>query len=169
MTKMKKAKIKRIPVPPLSDLSRFTSKVDMSKQGCWEWLGCFSSGGYGVYTLHGKIRRHVLAHRVAWVIANEQEIPEGMLVLHHCDNPKCVRPSHLFLGTHQDNQHDKARKGRGCKGIKNGRCVLSEEVVRTIRRVYIPGKFGATRIARALNVNRNSVDHVIQRQTWSHL
>ena len=74
---------------------------------CWEWLGYISSWGYGQIKINGKMQK---AHRASF--AFENKIPNGMLVLHKCDNPKCVRPSHLFLGTNRDNMRDMISKGR---------------------------------------------------------
>ena len=102
-------------------ISVFWSKVRKlpGKDACWEWLaGCYSSG-YGSATYEGKQDR---AHRIAWQLANG-EIPAGMDVLHKCDNVKCVRASHLFLGTQADNNLDKYLKGRcynGPPGIHRG-------------------------------------------------
>src|SRR5712672_3540290 len=76
---------------------------------CWEWTaGCFTNK-YGIKKWHGKKET---AHRVSWII-NYGEIPNGLWVLHKCDNRKCVRPDHLFLGTVQDNADDRERKHRG--------------------------------------------------------
>lgn len=75
---------------------------------CWDWNGATFTDGYGAVSWRGVLRR---AHRVAWEIANGP-IAKGLLVCHHCDNPKCVRPEHLFLGTIQDNTHDMIQKGR---------------------------------------------------------
>lgn len=93
---------------PVDD--RFWSKVD--KHGpragrlgrCWVWIGQKHPHGYGRFQLAG---RRQMAHRVAW-----GDVPDGMNVLHHCDNPPCVRRSHLFLGTQADNMQDSAAKGR---------------------------------------------------------
>lgn len=76
---------------------------------CWTWTGPRGKGGYGVF-LFG--RERVFAHRMAWQLANKKTIPAGMMACHHCDNPPCVRPSHLFLGTAKDNAQDAKRKGR---------------------------------------------------------
>ncbi len=81
----------------------------LSKSGCWEWNGVLNQGGYGRIFINGKGQ---MAHRVSYQLVCGP-IPDGMLVLHKCDNPCCIRPEHLFLGTHQDNSDDMIRKGRG--------------------------------------------------------
>ena len=92
---------------PLYD--RFWEKVRTGK-GCWEWQGGRAAFGHGLIHL-GNGNKLVQAHRVAWELANGP-IPDGLCVLHHCDNPPCVRPTHLFLGTLGDNARDMVAKGR---------------------------------------------------------
>lgn len=82
--------------------------------GCWTWTGSTAGYGYGRVFVDG---RQQSAHRVAWELTNGP-IPEGLIVCHKCDNPPCVRPLHLFLGTHKDNSQDMVRKQRG-PGQKN--------------------------------------------------
>jgi hypothetical protein len=77
--------------------------------GCWVWSGATNRKGYGVYIFRGK---YVGAHRVAWTLFRGP-IPDGLFVLHRCDNPPCLNPDHLFLGTHNDNMIDMVLKGRG--------------------------------------------------------
>lgn len=94
------------PVPePWQD--RFWRKV-VKGDGCWLWTGHRGSGGYGRFWLNGK---QVLAHRTSWEITNGP-IPDGLYACHRCDNPPCVKPAHLFLGTALDNAEDRDRKGR---------------------------------------------------------
>jgi hypothetical protein len=88
---------------------RFWRHVDASGD-CWVWTGARSIAGYGKMRL-SRPRQLMDAHRVSWELHNGP-IPDGFLVLHRCDNPPCVRPEHLFLGTHADNAADKIAKGR---------------------------------------------------------
>ncbi len=88
---------------------RFLSLIDRTgPNGCWLWRGRFFRSGYGVFYQAGKYRK---TNRVAWEIF-VGPIPAGLHVLHHCDNPSCVNPAHLWLGTHSDNMADKVAKGR---------------------------------------------------------
>lgn len=89
--------------------------------GCWNYTGWKDSSGYGNFKhQRNNVTTIYRAHRLAWELQNNQEIPEGMFVCHHCDNPACINPEHLFLGTAQDNSDDKHRKGRGFKGQPPG-------------------------------------------------
>ena len=88
-------------------MKRFWDKVDKTGE-CWIWTAYTKTDGYGQFKFDGKMRG---AHRMAWLLTNG-EIPDGMLVCHTCDNPSCVNPNHLFLGTNQDNADDKMNKGR---------------------------------------------------------
>jgi hypothetical protein len=87
---------------------RFWSHVEI-RNGCWEWTASRDPHGYGKAT--DAKRRGAMAHRLAWKIMYGP-IPPGLLILHRCDNPPCVRPAHLSLGTHSDNMKDMAAKGR---------------------------------------------------------
>lgn len=104
--------------------TRFFDQVKINlRNGCWEWVGTLSSAGYGELQLGSRKHRkkHDLryfksyAHRYSYEMHFRTKIPAGLYCCHHCDNPKCVNPSHLFLGTNSDNQLDCVKKGRAKK------------------------------------------------------
>src|ERR1039457_5628606 len=109
-------------------IERFWEKVQKS-ESCWLWTASTFWDGYGQIGLDGKKMR---AHRLSYEI-NIGEIPEGLLVCHSCDNPRCVRPEHLFLGSQADNAQDMILKERSCRGTKNSQAKLSKEDVVKIR------------------------------------
>ena len=85
---------------------------------CWEWQGYRNKKNYGVTRIGGRNSKAFLAHRLSWTI-HFGEIPHGMHVCHKCDNPPCVNPNHLFIGTNQDNIMDRVAKGRSSKWLLN--------------------------------------------------
>lgn len=92
--------------------TRFWKKVAApDSAGCWNWTAFLDTDGYGHIRLGGRGTPQRPAHRVAWQLFNGP-VPEGLLICHKCDNPRCVNPSHLFLGTHADNLQDMTDKGR---------------------------------------------------------
>ena len=99
--------------------TRFWGYVDITgEEVCWPWIGARDRpNGYGRFSI--KRSRAILAHRFAWILSNGP-IPDGLCVLHRCDNPPCVNPAHLFLGTQADNNVDCVRKGRNAKGERHG-------------------------------------------------
>lgn len=99
-------------------LRRFWDRVQKTKS-CWNWMGCTTSSGYGMVQCRSISQQPLLCHRVAWSITNGP-IPGDLHVLHKCDNPSCVNPAHLFLGTQCDNNRDRDRKGRTASGDSNG-------------------------------------------------
>ena len=89
-----------------------------------------------------------------------------LAVCHHCDNPACVNPAHLFLGTIVENNRDMIRKGRGARGESNGQAKLTLERVLQIRSLYRKGSFGYLRLARQFGLSQSNVRSIIKHQTW---
>jgi hypothetical protein len=149
----------------LTPEERFRLYVRETPQ-CWEWTGYKNEKGYGVINLRGE---RVMAHRMAYELAGGT-IPKGLFVLHHCDNPGCVRPKHLFVGTLADNNADMDRKGRGRRGHNmpgtgNHRAKLTEDDIRAIRASPENGQVLADRYG----VAREHIWAIRQRIFWSHI
>ena len=144
---------------------RFWSRVNKETE-CWNWTGYFVGNRYGRIKLNGKVHR---AHRMSWIIHNG-EIPTGMCVLHKCDNPSCVNPDHLFIGTRADNMADMDAKGRRAnfKGANNGNSKLTEAKVREIR-MWSELGYLQKRIATAYGVSKVNVSAIKHRRSWKHV
>ncbi len=115
-------------------IERFLSNTKITSDGCWEWTGRKNKKGYGRISIFGFTE---LAHRIAYKLF-VGPILDGLHVLHKCDNPGCVRPKCLFLGTNTDNQQDMLKKGRGnkAKGARNHHAKLTDIDVIVIRNLY---------------------------------
>jgi len=142
---------------------RFWSKVIKgADDGCWIWTA-HTHRGYGRISLGvGKVLE---AHRVAYELL-KGPIPEGMHVLHHCDNPICVNPNHLFLGTNADNLHDAAVKYRVGHLNCCGNAKLTYAQVREIRRRYNQGHVTYQRLAEEYGVTHSQIGYIIKGQCW---
>jgi hypothetical protein len=135
----------------------FWPRVDKG-EGCWLWTGGVEGGGYGSIKKKG----HHLAHRFSWEL-HYGEIPDGLYVCHKCDNPPCVRPDHLFLGTHQDNMRDMAEKGRRRSG--RGNTKLTKQQVAAIRSRYSPGAVTYEQLGAEYGVSSGAINHIIHNRT----
>jgi len=133
--------------------------------GCWEWCGSLRTDGYG--QMSDRNRRSKAAHRFAW-FATYGEIPEGMHVLHKCDNRICVNPAHLYLGTHADNMRDRSRRSRQARGETNGRAKLSEANVIEIRMLLLEGWL-QKKIAPKFGVDLRTISAIKRGLIWSHI
>ena len=143
---------------------RFWRYVNRTK-GCWQWTAHVDRDGYGHIAYQGTSK---LSHRVSWIIHNG-EIPRGMLVCHHCDNPTCVRPSHLFLGTTLDNSRDTVSKGRSLYGSKNQKAKLTWKSVIAIRRQASSlGCYAASILAKQYGLSCNRMRDAIVGRSWKH-
>ena len=149
-------------------MKRFWDKVAKTDGGCWEWTAS-KFLGYGKFRLNGKLER---AHRVSYLLLID-EIPDGMHVLHKCDNRACVNPDHLFLGTNSDNVADRETKGRGAAQNRRGENhplnKLKENDVRTIRRRYAEGDVSTYELAEEFRVWNTTIGAIINRKTWRHI
>lgn len=144
--------------------TRFWAKVDRTDLfDCWLWTATRIQQGYGHFYIAGRLD---LAHRVAYELTIGP-IPAGLCVLHHCDNPPCVNPAHLWLGTKADNMADCRAKGRrpDVRGENNSRAKLTEENVREIRQDDRVGWI----IAAKYGVSFNTINHIRSRRTWAHI
>lgn|SRR3990167_7131146 len=136
--------------------NRFLSKVEKT-QGCWIWKTARNKQGYGAFG-RGEYK---LAHRASWLF-HVGEFDQSLCVLHKCDNPPCVNPEHLFLGTRDDNNKDKKIKGRASLGFKLPQTKLSKDHVAEIRRLY-NGKYGHTAVlAKMFKVTTKHIRSIVR-------
>lgn len=145
------------------ELARFWSRVQVGEPDeCWSWLACLTTAGYGQIQAGSKM---VYAHRISASIHGME--PKGFCVCHKCDNPSCVNPSHLFLGTHAENMADCRRKGRAAKGGKNGTSKLCAMDIPKIRKRLRDGESQGN-VARSLGVDQTTIWAIAHGKTWVH-
>lgn len=153
-----------------ADINTFWSRVDASGD-CWLWLGPRDKDGYGLFSgsrRNGR-QRHYRCHRFAWHATHGVSAGK-LLVCHHCDNPTCVRPDHLFLGTARDNFHDCLDKGRySPKGAGNASAKLTEQEVARVRELWASGDWTQQAIANDFGLDQTTVSSIVRRKTWSHV
>lgn len=144
-------------------------KVDLfhgiTDEDCWNWTGWKHRSGHG-YVGSGTSGRNVQCHRVSWKLF-KGVIPKGLCVLHKCDNPACVNPSHLFLGTQQDNMRDMNTKDRHAKGERCNLDGLTESDAKKALR--LKGKVSHTELGKRFGVNRATISYLLEGKTWKHL
>lgn len=154
------------------DVRRFRSKVQsVEGEGCWLWRGGIGTGGYGVFWMDG--RQHRATH-VALAIDGRPLKSDRPFALHHCDTPGCVRPNHLYWGTHDDNMTDRRVRGRTARGDRmpharvhgsaHPKAKLTEDDVRAIRTEYRPGLGGV--LMRRYGISQASLWAIVNRRTW---
>lgn len=164
------------------DIKRFWDKVDRSKiEGCWNWTAHKTLFGYGRFSINGRL---VMAHRFSFALLNGY-IPTGINVCHTCDNPTCVNPLHLWLGTTAENSADKIKKGRAnCpkgeqhhmrkypelakRGSENGNSKLTDQNVRDIKTALSIGEFQRP-IAARFRVTQRVISLIKRGESWDHV
>lgn len=159
--------------PDWKEVARFFSRTKLYTNGCWNWTGAAGTNKYGHFV--SKNRGNMLAHRFAYELM-VGEIPEGMFVCHKCDNPKCICPDHLFVGTHADNMKDARDKGRTATGTRNGKYTvpssrlsgekngmakLSDAQVAEIKAAYIPKKVTFKAVADRYGISESHVHAIV--------
>lgn len=149
---------------------RFWEKVRVGgSRSCWDWKGHKHHKGHGQFYFRG--RAHY-AHRISWILTFG-EILNGLCVLHHCDNPKCVNPFHLFLGTQQDNILDMISKGRDRRGIfpgtKSPNAKLTEAKVKRIREFFEVEAATVRELSKMFNVSETLIRRIVKREAWVHV
>lgn len=132
--------------------------------GCWEFQHACASGYGSVWTRRGTMSAHKASY-TAFV----GEVPEGLCVMHSCDNTGCINPEHLELGTPKDNSEDMVFRGRSAVGERNGHAVLSVEQIEEIRAKWRIGGVTQTSLARQYGVSISTVHLIVRHKTWRHL
>lgn len=156
---------------------RFWAKAERQSNGCWFYAGGRDKDGYGIFDMNGKSCR---AHRVALILRRKVIPPKGV-VMHECDNPPCIRPTHLRIATQRENDQDAISKGRRRptesgignfnrqrRGEKHHKAALSNRDVLAIRSSSVLGK-SARSLAKKYGVNKSTISRVVNRETWTHL
>ena len=155
---------------------RFNEKYEVNQEtGCWEWTACTDRHGYGHIQVSNK---KTLAHRVSYLL-HVGEIEDGLSVCHRCDNPKCVNPKCLFLGTHKENMQDMYRKGRrqAVVGERTHQARLRSVDVRAIKKLLLrypvrmrgDGRGINSFLARWFGVNVSCISLIIEGRNWQHI
>lgn len=155
---------------PNTEKNRFYSKILMpkSEDGCMEWIGCINQCGYGHFRNINPITkkaRSLLAHRFSYIL-NFGEIESDKVICHHCDNPKCVRPDHLFMATQIENIRDRDKKRRTSMGITRSNCKLTEKQVLEIRADTIHSN---KELQKLYNVSSGIISSIKSRRIWRHI
>ena len=161
-------------------VARFATRYVVAESGCWVWAGSKSADGYGKFSVGTKDWR---AHRFSWT-SRRGPIPDGQLVLHSCDNPPCVNPDHLFLGSQLDNRADCSAKGRAATGPENGARLYPERLARgerqglakltaaqvgDIRARYRTGQYRQTDLSAIFGISPATVAQIVTLKTWRHV
>lgn len=148
-------------------VERFHAKYEKAESGCWEWTAALAGKGYGQIKIP-KTRRQAYAHRLSYQIF-KGPIPERTEVCHTCDNPKCVNPAHLFLGSRKDNAQDASQKGRIHISPIGHNGVLTVSQVRRIKKALQLNLMTIAEVARAFDVSHTTISRIKRGLKWSRV
>lgn len=152
-----------------SPKQRFWKYIDKKQNNlCWNWLGCYDKDGYGKIQINEK---HIRAHRFSWELHFGKIPKDKPCVLHECNNPSCVNPNHLYLGTNEDNMRYMIECNRQAnqQGENNGYSKLTESQVKQIRLLYNQKKLTQAQIAKIFNVCRGTISDIHRNKIWKHI
>jgi hypothetical protein len=148
----------------ISKLERIANKImPEPNTGCWFWMGVLNKG-YGMTSLPGKV---CSAHRMIYKLLIGK-IPKYIFACHSCDNPSCVNPFHVFLGTQSDNMTDMKLKGRSLSGELNGFSRFNTKQILRIRNLYEIG-YRQKRIAKIFKTSQGCISNIITKRAWKHI
>jgi hypothetical protein len=142
----------------------FDSILPVTESGCWIWDKHINKDGYGVY---GANNKQYLAHRVSYTF-HVGDIPNNFHVLHKCDVPSCVNPSHLFVGNDKDNMVDKKNKGRTNIGSKHPSAKTNEKEVKQIKLLLNKG-YSNSYIMNKYGLSKQIISNIKNKRTWGHV
>ncbi len=152
------------------ELKRFLAKINIDQNGCWNWVGAHDLKGYGQVKIRRLHKTVLLAHRISYQ-HYIGDISKNMYICHKCDNPQCVNPEHLFVGTHQDNMDDMISKGRykhpNVKGTKNPKSKLTEQDVYQI--IKLLPIYTNKDIGNKFNVSHSTISCIRRGKVWTHI
>jgi hypothetical protein len=153
-------------MPRTNTIQDFWNNVDKQSNNCWQWQGSRDNDGYGRFQLDGIKWK---CHRLSYTWA-KGAIPKGLCVCHTCDNPTCVNPNHLWLGSPKDNNQDRSRKGRTAIhdkaiGESSGASILTEQDVLSIRTSNLSGQD----LAKKYSVSDATIYSILHHKTWKHI
>lgn len=151
--------------PETSLLSKLQAAyIPVPESGCWLWEGRTDKDGYGITSYKCKAMK---THRASWIVFRG-EIPKGFCVCHKCDNPSCINPDHLFVGTNLDNVKDRDKKNRAATMEKSGCTKFKKEDVIKIRNMHKDG-ISYNAIGKMFSTSATTIRRIVLRQTWSLL
>lgn len=153
----------------MNNKNTFKLKFKISKKtGCWNWIATISTRGYGVFHINGK---DISAHRFSYELYKCQ-IPNGLFVCHHCDNLRCVNPSHLFVGNSKDNARDMVNKKRNYTTWKGEGNITNKLNVNQVKEIkfYLQNNNGNSRgLAKKYSINRQTIWKIKKNKIWKEV